>query len=491
MLDVLHYIGFDEQRAVLERCRAALRAAPSCSDSPLAWRRGRSQLVTSAPTPGTVRRVESGGRAACVANLDGSVYAIDDRCLHKQASLAEGRLEGDLIVCPSHWWKYSMVDGALQGGSASVASYPVEVIDGEVVVVLPAFEAGPELLDEVGQHLHVVLVDLRQLVDQVRIFAVMRATVERQRWRCAFRIDATGEVAREQQRADAGDIGLERQHLQVEQKFDIVLERARHAHGLIRNEDIAGGGLRFDDALLYVADGIKVFAEFRAVLRAELAAQIGDFLGEFVQQAPVFLGTGRALLRRATHAEHALKDEPRVGFRRQRSRGSTPGHAIHVGASIAVIARANHVDAVDGHFQRGKLGVGADLGRDHLVDGGAGLEIGALGRFRVNAAHETGGGTRMLPAHVPLVGSGEIVEPGEHRQAVAEGLNPLEGRRDFKIGAIGGRSPLAHVGAVTDVDRRKAGRALGVRIEGGHHRIQKRKGHGRAHSAEEGPPWQS
>ena len=87
--------------------------------------------------PGAVTRVESGGRSACVANIDGTIYAIDDRCLHKQASLSEGRLEGNTIVCPSHWWRYSLVDGSLYGGSASLASFPTEIIDGEVVVVLP------------------------------------------------------------------------------------------------------------------------------------------------------------------------------------------------------------------------------------------------------------------------------------------------------------------------------------------------------------------
>ena len=87
--------------------------------------------------PGAVRRVEAGGRAACVANVNGTVYAIDDRCLHKQASLAEGRLEGDTIVCPSHWWRYSMVDGSMQDGSSSLASFPAEIVGDDVVVVLP------------------------------------------------------------------------------------------------------------------------------------------------------------------------------------------------------------------------------------------------------------------------------------------------------------------------------------------------------------------
>jgi nitrite reductase/ring-hydroxylating ferredoxin subunit len=87
--------------------------------------------------PGSIARVESGGRAACVVNVDGTVYAVDDQCLHKQASLSGGRLEGNLISCPFHWWRYSVVNGQLVGSEAALATYPAEVIGDEGVVVLP------------------------------------------------------------------------------------------------------------------------------------------------------------------------------------------------------------------------------------------------------------------------------------------------------------------------------------------------------------------
>lgn len=87
--------------------------------------------------PGSLTRVEAGGHAACVVNVDGTVRAVADACLHKQASLSGGRLDGGLIACPSHWWRYSPDDGRLVGSDAALATYPAEVIDGEVVVVLP------------------------------------------------------------------------------------------------------------------------------------------------------------------------------------------------------------------------------------------------------------------------------------------------------------------------------------------------------------------
>ena len=87
--------------------------------------------------PGSLTRVESGGRSACVANVNGEVFAVDNRCLHKGASLVEGHLEGDLVSCPSHWWRYHMATGQLVGSEVALATYPAEVVDGDVIVVLP------------------------------------------------------------------------------------------------------------------------------------------------------------------------------------------------------------------------------------------------------------------------------------------------------------------------------------------------------------------
>ena len=51
----------------------------------------------------------------------------------------------------------------------------------------------------------------------------MRAGMERNR-DAAFRVRANGEVAGEEQRADAGDVGAERQREQVELQLDVLVE---------------------------------------------------------------------------------------------------------------------------------------------------------------------------------------------------------------------------------------------------------------------------
>ena len=107
--------------------------------------------VTDLP-PGSMRRVEAGGRAACVANVDGTIYAVDDHCLHKRASLAAGRLDGELLACPSHWWRYNVINGQLLGSEAALATYPAEVIDDDVVVVLPPPEVARSMREFLLAH---------------------------------------------------------------------------------------------------------------------------------------------------------------------------------------------------------------------------------------------------------------------------------------------------------------------------------------------------
>lgn len=84
------------------------------------------------------RRFESDGRAVLVAMVDGRPHAVADACLHKGVSLEGGVCKDGFISCPSHWWRYDLRDGALQGSPGeSLATYPCRVVDGVVEVELP------------------------------------------------------------------------------------------------------------------------------------------------------------------------------------------------------------------------------------------------------------------------------------------------------------------------------------------------------------------
>jgi nitrite reductase/ring-hydroxylating ferredoxin subunit len=66
--------------------------------------------------PGTLKHVEIAETEICIANVGGKFYAIGDRCGHENASLARGKLEGTLVVCPMHASKFDVTTGKKVSG---------------------------------------------------------------------------------------------------------------------------------------------------------------------------------------------------------------------------------------------------------------------------------------------------------------------------------------------------------------------------------------
>ncbi|HEV8584992.1 MAG TPA: non-heme iron oxygenase ferredoxin subunit [Methylomirabilota bacterium] len=87
--------------------------------------------------PGEGRVVESGGRALAVFNVEGRYYAIDNVCSHRGGPLGEGDLEGSVVSCPWHAWRWDVTSGAnVNNPAVRVACFPVEVRDGSLWVAL-------------------------------------------------------------------------------------------------------------------------------------------------------------------------------------------------------------------------------------------------------------------------------------------------------------------------------------------------------------------
>ena len=60
---------------------------------------------------GTLRRVEVGATAVCLARKDGGWLAFDDTCTHEECSLAEGELDGEVVICPCHGSEFDVRTG--------------------------------------------------------------------------------------------------------------------------------------------------------------------------------------------------------------------------------------------------------------------------------------------------------------------------------------------------------------------------------------------
>ena len=62
--------------------------------------------------PGRGKMFVVGGKKIAVFNQDG-YHAIDDVCVHQDGSLAPGKLDGDIVECPLHFWHYNIRTGEL------------------------------------------------------------------------------------------------------------------------------------------------------------------------------------------------------------------------------------------------------------------------------------------------------------------------------------------------------------------------------------------
>ena len=75
-----------------------------------------------------------------VFNLDGLLYALEDRCSHDDGPLCEGGLDADegVVICPRHGARFDIrsVRPLTLPATVRVATYAVFVRDGQIVVEL-------------------------------------------------------------------------------------------------------------------------------------------------------------------------------------------------------------------------------------------------------------------------------------------------------------------------------------------------------------------
>jgi nitrite reductase (NADH) small subunit len=70
-----------------------------------------------------------------VFHADGQYYAIDDRCPHAGASLADGCVEAGVVTCAWHAWRFRLSDGSwADNPRVKTKTYPVVVENGQVYV---------------------------------------------------------------------------------------------------------------------------------------------------------------------------------------------------------------------------------------------------------------------------------------------------------------------------------------------------------------------
>ncbi|AVW93229.1 nitrite reductase small subunit NirD [Celeribacter baekdonensis] len=85
--------------------------------------------------------------ARCVKNGDMSiavfrtshdqVFALEDKCPHKNGPLSQGIVHDGCVTCPLHNWVISLETGAAQGADeGQTATFEIKIEDGNVLLAL-------------------------------------------------------------------------------------------------------------------------------------------------------------------------------------------------------------------------------------------------------------------------------------------------------------------------------------------------------------------
>lgn len=81
------------------------------------------------------RSYECDGRTIAVFNVEGQHYALDGVCPHRDGPLGEGLLEGKVVTCPWHGWRFDVTTGqSPEMAAAKVRPYPVTIVGDDILV---------------------------------------------------------------------------------------------------------------------------------------------------------------------------------------------------------------------------------------------------------------------------------------------------------------------------------------------------------------------
>ena len=94
----------------------------------------RVASLTDVP-PGGSKPISVAGRHIALFNDGGRIYAVDNRCPHMAYPLTEGTVTDGILRCHWHHWRFDLCSGGcFTSGGDDVATFGVEVRDGEIWV---------------------------------------------------------------------------------------------------------------------------------------------------------------------------------------------------------------------------------------------------------------------------------------------------------------------------------------------------------------------
>ena len=78
--------------------------------------------------------VDVNGHKIAIFNDNGNFHAFDNMCPHRKGPLGDGALDGGIVTCPWHGWRFDVKTGKCATMPISLKRYPVK-IEGDIVLV--------------------------------------------------------------------------------------------------------------------------------------------------------------------------------------------------------------------------------------------------------------------------------------------------------------------------------------------------------------------
>ncbi len=95
--------------------------------------------------PGQLKIVTVNGRDLCLANYEGEIYALDNKCPHRGGQLGDGQMQGPNVICPLHGWDFDVRTGVSRYDYRDkVTTYPLRRRNGHIEIDVTAVPALPE-----------------------------------------------------------------------------------------------------------------------------------------------------------------------------------------------------------------------------------------------------------------------------------------------------------------------------------------------------------
>jgi nitrite reductase/ring-hydroxylating ferredoxin subunit len=84
---------------------------------------------------GTMKLVNVAGKEILLARIGSEVFGISNVCPCKKCDLSKGKLEGYIVTCPCHGWKFDVRTGEyLKTKRKLLSTYKCKVSNGKIFV---------------------------------------------------------------------------------------------------------------------------------------------------------------------------------------------------------------------------------------------------------------------------------------------------------------------------------------------------------------------